>query len=158
MLCLRFQDLRPKTQDRFRCRPKCSCIKVLPLFQRYCDYEAFERVLDEILRIRHLRICAYCLLPNQLRESWLPVRQSRLGSHDRQTIGTGVHVTVPRASKTQDMKGDGNAACLPDYPALVTVTFASPPNDTHRRSESALSLRSWESRQHRSYETQYLAS
>jgi putative transposase len=34
------------------------------LFEKPADYEAFERVLDETLRIRRLRICAYCLMPN----------------------------------------------------------------------------------------------
>jgi putative transposase len=34
------------------------------LFEKEADYAAFERVLDETLRVRPLRICAYCLMPN----------------------------------------------------------------------------------------------
>jgi len=38
------------------------------LFEKKVDYEAIERVLDETLRIRRLRICAYCLMPAPFRD------------------------------------------------------------------------------------------
>jgi putative transposase len=34
------------------------------IFEKHGDYLAFEKVLDETLRIRPTRLCAYCLLPN----------------------------------------------------------------------------------------------
>ncbi len=34
------------------------------LFEKDGDYSAFEKVLEETLRTRSMRICAYCLMPN----------------------------------------------------------------------------------------------
>ena len=34
------------------------------LFSKEADYLAFERVLEETLRTRPMRICAYCVMPN----------------------------------------------------------------------------------------------
>ena len=34
------------------------------LFAKDQDYRAFEKVLQETLRIRSMRVCAYCLMPN----------------------------------------------------------------------------------------------
>jgi len=34
------------------------------LFDKDADYLAFERVIDETLRTRPMRIGAYCLMPN----------------------------------------------------------------------------------------------
>ena len=34
------------------------------LFSNESDYHAFERVLEEALRTRAMRICAYCVMPN----------------------------------------------------------------------------------------------
>jgi putative transposase len=34
------------------------------LFEKDADYRAFERVIEETLRTRPMRICAYCLMPN----------------------------------------------------------------------------------------------
>ena len=34
------------------------------LFEKPEDFLAFERVVDETLRIRRMRICTYCLMPN----------------------------------------------------------------------------------------------
>jgi REP element-mobilizing transposase RayT len=34
------------------------------LFSKEADYVAFERVLEEALRIRSMRVCAYCVMPN----------------------------------------------------------------------------------------------
>jgi putative transposase len=36
----------------------------LPLFQKYGDYEAFERVLGEALERHPIRLLGYCLMPN----------------------------------------------------------------------------------------------
>ena len=37
------------------------------LFEKDADYLAFQRVIGETLRTRPMRICAYCLMPNQCR-------------------------------------------------------------------------------------------
>ena len=34
------------------------------LFEKADDYSALERIIDESLRTRSMRICAYCLMPN----------------------------------------------------------------------------------------------
>ena len=34
------------------------------LFDKDGDYEAFERVIEETLALRPMRLCAYCLMPN----------------------------------------------------------------------------------------------
>jgi putative transposase len=34
------------------------------LFDKDADYLAFERVMEETLRTRPMRFCAYCLMPN----------------------------------------------------------------------------------------------
>jgi len=34
------------------------------IFKKPEDYEAFERVLEENLKCREMRICGYCLMPN----------------------------------------------------------------------------------------------
>jgi hypothetical protein len=34
------------------------------LFDKDADYLAFQRVMEETLRTRPMRICAYCLMPN----------------------------------------------------------------------------------------------
>jgi len=60
-----------------------------------------------------------------LRESWLSIRQCRLGSGDRTAIRTGVHVAAQRASETQWMKGREDLLFSAGCPVLVAVTFAS---------------------------------
>ena len=34
------------------------------LFTKDEDFLAFERVVEEMLRTRRMRVCAYCLMPN----------------------------------------------------------------------------------------------
>src|SRR5262245_57537724 len=36
----------------------------MQLFHKQADYDAFERVIDETLAVRPMRVCAYCLMPN----------------------------------------------------------------------------------------------
>ena len=38
----------------------------MKLFRSAADYRAFEEVLEETLDILPLRVCSYCLMPNQV--------------------------------------------------------------------------------------------
>jgi len=60
------------------------------LFETDADYEAFERVLDETLRIRRLRICAYCLMPNHWHFVVWPERDGELAAFMQQLTNTHV--------------------------------------------------------------------
>ena len=60
------------------------------LFEKEGDYEAFEQVLDETLRIRRLRICAYCLMPNHWHFVVWPERDGELAAFMQQLTNTHV--------------------------------------------------------------------
>ncbi|NLX98954.1 MAG: hypothetical protein GXY83_22645, partial [Rhodopirellula sp.] len=60
------------------------------MFEKDADYEAFERVLDETLRIRRLRICAYCLMPNDWHFVVWPERDGELAAFMQQLTNTHV--------------------------------------------------------------------
>jgi len=60
------------------------------LFEKETDYEAFERVLDVTSRIRRLRICAYCLMPNHWHFVVLPERDGELAAFMQQLMN--IHV------------------------------------------------------------------
>lgn len=60
------------------------------VFEKEADYEAFERVLDETLRIRRLRICAYCLMPNHWHFVVWPERDGELPAFMHQLTNTHV--------------------------------------------------------------------
>ena len=50
------------------------------LFTKRGDYEAFERVLEETLGLRPMRICAYCLMPNHWHMVLWPVEDGDLAA------------------------------------------------------------------------------
>ena len=50
------------------------------LFDKDADYEAFERVLNETLDRRPMRLCAYCLMPNHWHMVLWPERDGDLAA------------------------------------------------------------------------------
>jgi len=60
------------------------------LFERDGDYLAFEKVLEETLRICAMRLCAYCLLPNHWHFVAWPERDGDLGAFMQQLTNTHV--------------------------------------------------------------------
>src|SRR5262245_8768182 len=50
----------------------------LPLFQKYGDYEAFERVMAEALERHPIRLLSYCLMPNHWHFVLWPEREGQL--------------------------------------------------------------------------------
>ena len=49
------------------------------LFEKEQDFEAFERVVEETLQKRAMRICAYCLMPNHWHFVLWPEEDGQLG-------------------------------------------------------------------------------
>jgi putative transposase len=60
------------------------------LFDKDGDYLAFERVMEETLRTRPMRVCAYCLLPNHWHLVLWPERDGDLAAFMQQM--TNMHV------------------------------------------------------------------
>lgn len=60
------------------------------LFSKEADYLAFESVLEETLRIRTMRICAYCLMPNHWHFVLWPERDGELSAFLQQLTNTHV--------------------------------------------------------------------
>jgi putative transposase len=60
------------------------------LFDKEGDYLAFERVLEETLRIRPMRICAYCLMPNHWHFVLWPEHDGDLSAFMQQLTNTHV--------------------------------------------------------------------
>jgi putative transposase len=60
------------------------------LFEKEADYEAFQRVLEETLRVRELRICAYCLMPDHWHFVVWPERDGQLSAFMQQLTNTHV--------------------------------------------------------------------
>jgi putative transposase len=60
------------------------------LFDKHGDYLAFEKVLEETLRTRPMRLCAYCLLPNHWHFVAWPEHDGDLGAFMQQLTNTHV--------------------------------------------------------------------
>jgi putative transposase len=60
------------------------------LFHKEADYLAFEIVLEETLRIRPMRICAYCVMPNHWHFVLWPERDGELSAFLQQLTNTHV--------------------------------------------------------------------
>jgi putative transposase len=60
------------------------------LFRQEGDYLAFESVLEETLRIRPMRICAYCLMPNHWHFLLWPKHDGDLSAFLQQLTNTHV--------------------------------------------------------------------
>jgi putative transposase len=60
------------------------------LFEKPADYLAFERVVDETLRVYRMRICAYCLMPNHWHFIMWPEHDEDLSSFMQQLTNTHV--------------------------------------------------------------------
>ena len=74
------------------------------LFDKAADYEAFEAILAENLRVRPMRVCGYCLLPNHWHFVLWPERDGELAAFmQRLTI---THVT--RWQKHRGKVGEGH--------------------------------------------------
>jgi putative transposase len=58
------------------------------LFETDSDYAAFEKVLAETLRIRPMRICAYCLMPNHWHFVLWPEKDGDLPAFMQQLTNT----------------------------------------------------------------------
>ena len=52
----------------------------LPIFRAAKDYEAFQRVVEETLRVAPMRICAYCWMPNHWHFLLWPERDGDLSA------------------------------------------------------------------------------
>ena len=50
----------------------------MPIFEGDEDYAAFQRVIEETLRVARMRICAYCWLPNHWHFVLWPQRDGEL--------------------------------------------------------------------------------
>jgi len=60
------------------------------LFDKDADYLAFERVIEETLRTRPMRICAYCLMPNHWHFILWPRNDGDLAAFMQQLTNTHV--------------------------------------------------------------------
>jgi REP-associated tyrosine transposase len=60
------------------------------LFDKDADYLAFERVIEETLRTRPIRICAYCLMPNHWHFILWPRNDGDLAAFMQQLTNTHV--------------------------------------------------------------------
>jgi putative transposase len=60
------------------------------LFEKDGDYFAFERVIEETLRTRPMRICAYCLMPNHWHFILWPTNDGDLPAFMQQLTNTHV--------------------------------------------------------------------
>jgi putative transposase len=60
------------------------------LFKKNDDYLALERIIDETLRSRPMRICAYCLMPNHWHFVLWPERDDDLSAFMQQMTNTHV--------------------------------------------------------------------
>ena len=61
------------------------------LFTKDEDFLAFERVVEETLRTRRMRVCAYCLMPNHWHFVVWPERDGDLPAFMRQVTNTHVN-------------------------------------------------------------------
>lgn len=60
------------------------------LFDKADDFEAFERVLKETLRLRVMRVCAYCWMPNHWHSVLWPEHDGDLPAFMQQLTNTHV--------------------------------------------------------------------
>jgi len=60
------------------------------LFEKDGDYAAFERAIEESVRIRPMRLCAYCLMPNHWHFVVWPERDGDLSAFMQQLTNTHV--------------------------------------------------------------------
>lgn len=60
------------------------------LFDKPGDFAALERIVDETLRLRSMRICAYCLMPNHWHFVLWPERDGELSAFMQQMTNTHV--------------------------------------------------------------------
>jgi putative transposase len=60
------------------------------LFEKDADYLAFQRVIEETLRTRTMRICAYCLMPNHWHFILWPMNDGDLAAFMQQLTNTHV--------------------------------------------------------------------
>ncbi|MEX2316273.1 MAG: transposase, partial [Pirellulales bacterium] len=60
------------------------------LFAKHDDYLAFENVIAETLRLRPMRICAYCVMPNHWHFVLWPERDGELSAFLQQLTNTHV--------------------------------------------------------------------
>ena len=52
----------------------------MPIFKSQKDFEAFQRVLEETLRVAPMRICAYCWMTNHWHFVLWPERDGELSA------------------------------------------------------------------------------
>jgi putative transposase len=76
----------------------------LPLFGQNQDYLAFESILEETLRFRPMRVCAYCLMPNHWHFLLWPEQDGQLPAF-MQRLGT---THVQRWQRNRDRVGSGH--------------------------------------------------
>jgi putative transposase len=74
------------------------------LFEKSQDYQSFEAILEETLRVRPMRICAYCLMPNHWHFLLWPERDGDLSSFMQRLTNTHVQ----RWQKNQNRVGLGH--------------------------------------------------
>ena len=60
------------------------------LFDKQGDFLAFERVMQETLRVRAMRVCAYCLMPNHWHYVLWPENDGDLSAFMQQLTNTHV--------------------------------------------------------------------
>jgi len=60
----------------------------MQIFEHERDYAAFERVVEETLRLRPIRICAYCLMPNHWHLVLWPKQDGELSSFMQRMTNT----------------------------------------------------------------------
>jgi REP element-mobilizing transposase RayT len=102
------------------------------LFEKDADYLAFETVLEETLRIRPMRICAYCLMPNHWHFVAWPEQDGHLSAFMQQLTNTHMKRwkhwawnPLCEIEEGQDVRSSHD--CIPrflSYPFLVAVTFS----------------------------------
>src|SRR5271157_2105596 len=103
------------------------------LFTKDEDFLAFERVVEETLRTRRMRLCAYCLMPNHWHFVVWPERDGDLPAFMQQVTHT--HVKRWKEHRHQIGYGhlyQGRYKCFPVetedyfYQVVLDVAFATP--------------------------------
>jgi REP element-mobilizing transposase RayT len=71
----------------------------MQIFQAEKDYDAFQRVVEQTLRVAPIRICAYCWMPNHWHFILWPERDGCL-SKFMQRMPSPLHGTCKMVSQT----------------------------------------------------------
>ena len=94
------------------------------LFTKDEDFLAFERVVEETLRARRMRLCAYCLMPNHWHFVVWPERDGDLPAFMQQVTNT--HVKRWKEHRHEIGYGHLYQGCYKCFPVETEDNFGDP--------------------------------